>query len=122
MSELKVFYDGSCPLCRREISLMRGLDKDGRIEFAAVSAGVVSVGVDRAQLLARFHVREDGELKSGAEAFAAMWRAIPALRPLGLLAQRPMVLQALESAYKVFLRIRPSLQKAFRRWERAPSS
>ena len=111
MSELKVFYDGSCPLCRREISLMRGLDKDGRIEFADVSAGEVGVGVDRAQLLARFHVREDGELKSGAEAFAAMWRAIPALRPLGL-----------ESAYKVFLRIRPSLQKAFRRWERAPSS
>ena len=122
MSELKVFYDGSCPLCRREISLMRGLDKDGRIEFADVSAGEVGVGVDRAQLLAQFHVREDGELKSGAEAFAAMWRAIPALRPLGLLAQRPMVLQALESAYKVFLRIRPSLQKAFRRGERAPSS
>jgi len=122
MSELKVFYDGSCPLCRREISLMRGLDKDGRIEFADVSTGEVGVGVDRAQLLARFHVREDGELKSGAEAFAAMWRAIPALRPLGLLAQRPMVLRALESAYNVFLRIRPSLQKAFRRWERAPSS
>jgi predicted DCC family thiol-disulfide oxidoreductase YuxK len=122
MSEVKVFYDGSCPLCRREIALMRGLDRNGRIEFADVSAGEVGAGVDRAQLLARFHVREDGELKSGAEAFAAMWRAIPALRPLGLLARSPMVLRGLEAAYLLFLRVRPSLQRAVRRWDRAPSS
>ena len=121
MSEIQVFYDGSCPLCRREISLMRGLDKDGRIEFADVSAREVDAGVDRAQLLARFHVRENGELKSGAEAFAAMWRAIPVLRPLGLLARNPRVLRGLEAAYLGFLRIRPRLQTAFRRWDRAPS-
>ena len=44
--------------------------------------------IDRADLLKRFHAREgDGPLLSGAAAFAAMWRAIPALRPVGELAR-----------------------------------
>ena len=47
---------------------------------------------------------------SGAAAFAAMWRAIPLLRPLGLAARSPLVARVLEVAYAVFLRLRPRLQ------------
>ncbi len=47
----------------------------------------------------------------GASAFAAMWRAIPRLRPLGLLARIPPVLWLLEGAYRIFLRLRPRLQR-----------
>jgi hypothetical protein len=48
---------------------------------------------------------------SGAAAFAAMWRAIPVLRPLGLLARATPVLWLLERAYRGFLVIRPRLQR-----------
>lgn len=48
------------------------------------------------ELLARFHARENGRLVSGAEAFAAMWRAIPLLRPFGLLFRGPFALAVLE--------------------------
>jgi predicted DCC family thiol-disulfide oxidoreductase YuxK len=67
-------------------------------------------------MLARFHASEDGELLSGAAAFAAMWRAIPLLRPLGLLARSPLALRVLEAAYLAFLRVRPALQRAARRF------
>ncbi len=112
MVELVVWYDGSCPLCRREIALMRRLDRRRRIDF--VDAGDPGAGcpADRAALLARFHAREDGVVLSGAAAFAAMWRAIPVLRPLGLLARRPAVLALLERAYGRFLHLRPRLQRA----------
>ena len=30
---VKVWYDGACPLCLREIALMRRLDRRGRISF-----------------------------------------------------------------------------------------
>lgn len=109
---LKVWYDGACPLCLREIALMRRLDRRGRIEFVDVAAGAdPSCPVDRAALLARFHAEEDGVVLSGAAAFAAMWRAIPLLRPLGLAARHPLVLGALEAAYVRFLRLRPRLQR-----------
>ena len=112
MTKLTVWHDGSCPLCRREIALMRRLDRRGAIEFVDVTtAGAASCPRDPAELLARFHASEDGRLLSGAAAFAAMWRAIPLLRPLGLIARAPLVLALLEQAYRAFLRVRPRLQR-----------
>ncbi|WP_324076245.1 MAG: DUF393 domain-containing protein [Erythrobacter sp.] len=114
MSGVKVWYDGACPLCLREIALMRRLDKRGSITFIDVAAGAdPSCPIDRATLLARFHAEEDGVVHDGAAAFAAMWRAIPVLRPLGLAARSPAVLRVLEAAYLRFLRLRPRLQRLF---------
>lgn len=111
MTELTVWHDGACPLCRREIALMRRLDRAGAIRFVDATDGDTVCPLDRADLLARFHAREDGVMLSGAAAFAAMWRAIPLLRPLGLAARRPWVLALLERTYLAFLRFRPRLQR-----------
>jgi predicted DCC family thiol-disulfide oxidoreductase YuxK len=118
VSQLTVWHDGACPLCRREIALMRRLDRAGAISFVDASEPGSACPADRAALLARFHAREDGRMLSGAAAFAAMWRAIPTLRPLGLAARNPLVLAGLERAYRVFLRLRPSLQVVARKLER----
>ena len=115
MPALTIWFDGSCPLCIREIALMRRLDRRRAIEFIDVSQSpAAACPIDRAELLARFHAREDGKLLSGAAAFAAMWRAIPMLRPLGQLARIPAVLGVLERAYLAFLRFRPRLQRLVR--------
>jgi predicted DCC family thiol-disulfide oxidoreductase YuxK len=111
MYRVTVWFDGTCPLCRREIALMRRMDRRGRIAFVDVAAPDTACPIDRRTLLARFHAEEDGRLYSGAAAFAAMWRAIPMLRPLGLLARRPAMLRLLEAAYVRFLRVRPALQR-----------
>lgn len=118
MTELIVWHDGNCPLCRREIALMRSLDRKGAILFVdATEAGDDACPIDRADLLARFHASEDGRLLSGAAAFAAMWRAIPLLRPLGLAARAPWILRGLEPLYRGFLRVRPHLQSMVARLE-----
>lgn len=91
---------------------MRRLDRNRAIDFVDVSENRdPSCPIDQAELLARFHAEEDGEVVSGAAAFAAMWRAIPSLRPLGLLARNGLVLALLERLYRLFLRVRPRLQK-----------
>ena len=113
MTKLIVWHDGACPLCRREIAFMRRLDRRGAIDFVDVSKADAGCPIDAALMMARFHASEDGRLLSGAAAFAAMWRAIPLLRPLGLAARAPWVLAALERLYLVFLRFRPRLQRLF---------
>ncbi|TVV70002.1 thiol-disulfide oxidoreductase DCC family protein [Sphingomonas solaris] len=117
MTRLTVWHDGGCPLCRREIALMRRLDRRGAISFVDARDAPGTCPADRAALLERFHASEDGRLLSGAAAFAAMWRAIPLLRPIGLLARQPAVLAVLERVYLAFLRVRPRLQQMARRLE-----
>lgn len=114
---LTVWFDGGCPLCRREIALMRRLDSRGRIDFVDVSGDIAVAGcpADREALLARFHAREGDRLLSGAAAFAAMWRAIPPLRPFGEAARFPPLLALLELAYRGFLMVRPALQRRMAR-------
>lgn len=111
---VEVWYDGACPLCRREIALMRRLDRAGRIRFVDLSRIADDCPLDPALMLARLHARENGVMFSGAAAFAAMWRAIPVLWPLGQLARVPGVLRLLEACYARFLRIRPRLQALVR--------
>jgi predicted DCC family thiol-disulfide oxidoreductase YuxK len=108
-----VWYDSACPLCVREIAVMRKLDWRNRIAFIDAVDPASSCPIDRAEILARFHATENGQLLSGAAAFAAMWRAIPLLWPLGILARLPIMEHILERAYIRFLRIRPRLQKWF---------
>ena len=94
--------------------MMRRLDWSEAIDFVDVTQlPAVSCPIDRAKMLARFHASENGELLSGAAAFAAMWRAIPVLRPLGLAARSPWLLAKLERLYLLFLRFRPRLQRVF---------
>ncbi len=111
---LTVWYDGACPLCVREIALIKRLDRRGRLAFEDVSGPDTppDCPIDRADLLARFHVRTPaGRVLSGAAAFAAMWREIPVLSPLGHVARIPPVLWMLERGYRLFLRVRPRLQR-----------
>jgi predicted DCC family thiol-disulfide oxidoreductase YuxK len=114
LHSVAVWFDGGCPLCRREIALIRRLDWRERIAFVDVAAPGSACPIDRAALLARFHAGENGVMLSGAAAFAAMWRAVPLLWPLGQIARLPLVLLLLERAYLAFLRIRPRLQARLR--------
>jgi predicted DCC family thiol-disulfide oxidoreductase YuxK len=114
-SRVTVWFDGACPLCQREIALFRWLDRKAqRIAFVDVSAADAGANcpLDRADLLARFHAQEAGQqIVSGAAAFAAMWRAIPALAVMGHIARLPPFLWLLERLYRGFLRLRPRLQR-----------
>ena len=84
-----VWYDGGCPLCRREIALMRRLDRRDAIMFVDIADTNAACPIDRAALLARFHALEGGEMLSGAAALrrcggpfhgfgrSESWRATP---------------------------------------------
>ncbi len=94
---------------------MKRLDRRNAISFVDLTNGQISCPSDRQEMLERFHAEENGEILSGAAAFAAMWRAIPLLRPFGLLARNRFVLTRLDWLYLRFLKVRPHMQKLFKR-------
>lgn len=115
MTRVIVWHDGSCPLCAREVALIRRLDRAGRVQLVDAADASTVCPLDWEELLARFHAQEEGgPVVSGAAAFAAMWRAVPLLRPFGLLARNRHVLALLERLYLRFLRVRPRLQRLAR--------
>lgn len=121
MKSVSVWWDSSCPLCRREISLMKRLDTRKSIDFIDIIGDDGSnCPLDRKTMLARFHAKENGVMFSGAAAFAAMWRAIPSLAWIGRAALRyPLLLKGLEFGYIWFLKgPRPIAQKWLIKWEK----
>ena len=127
--ELTVFFDGSCPLCIREIGFYRrrrGADAIAWIDVSAEPAGeagalLAAPGLSRCDAMARFHVMDaDGALVSGGEAFARLWAALPAFRPLGAIALTPPFRWLLNRAYDIFLTVRPALQSMARRTPASP--
>ena len=110
---VKVWFDSACPLCAREIMIMRKLDWFNKVDFVDVLS-TPDCPTQREHLLERFHAqRLGGPLLSGAAAFALLWRSLPLLRPLGEIARIPFVLRILEILYLRFLAIRPKLQIIF---------
>lgn len=109
-----VYFDGSCPLCRREISYYQAQEGAQAISFVDVSSpdAELGPGLERAQSLARLHVREHcGKLVSGAAAFVSVWRTLPRLAWLARIARLPGVLLLLEGGYRGFLIVRPFVQR-----------
>ena len=78
--DFEVFFDGDCPLCRREIRLLKNLDKRGRIKATDLSDPTFSpatIGVSHASLMAEIHGRTpDGTLVRGVEVFRQLYGAV----------------------------------------------
>jgi len=113
--ELTVYYDGGCPVCRREIAVWQRADGADRLSWVDASEADAELGtdLDRPDALARMHVRDaNGRLIGGAAAFAAMWRAFPKTRWLGRIAGSRPALLVLEPGYRLFLKVRPLWRRA----------
>ena len=107
---LTLYYDGGCPVCTREIGFYRrrrGAESIKWVDLAHCSDAELGQDLSRAAAYARLHARRpDGELLSGARAFAALWQALPAFRLAGRAAALPGVVHGLEWGYRGFLRLR----------------
>lgn len=107
--QIKVLYDGDCPLCMREIRFLRARDHAGRISFEDIAApgfDPARYGLGRRDVMARIHgVLPDGRLVEGVEVFRRLYEQVglgwllaptrwPVLRPL------------FDAAYRAFARNR----------------
>lgn len=108
-----VYFDGACPVCRREIAVYQrgaGAEAVCWVDASACPPDALGGDLPRDQALARLHLRQaDGRLVHGAAAFLAMWAALPQHPRLGQMARlldRPLIVRLLDAAYTAFLRVR----------------
>lgn len=106
---LTVYFDGDCPICRREIDLMKLLNRKGHLQFIDFSQSTYSPeehGYNQCDLGRVIHARRaDGLTITGVEVFRAMWEAI-GLGFLANLSRLPLINKLLVKAYTWFGRNR----------------
>ncbi|MCA9125874.1 MAG: DUF393 domain-containing protein [Planctomycetales bacterium] len=106
---VEVFYDGECPLCLREINLLRRFDRKHRILFTDIADpgfNAAAYGKDMKQFMDEIQGRlPSGEWISGVEVFRLLYAAI-GLRPLVAVTRIPGISHALDAAYQVFAKNR----------------
>ena len=124
--ETTVFYDGQCPLCSREIGFykrQRGAEAINWVDVTKVNLDDLPSGLNREDALARFHVvTAKGELVSGGEAFSNLWLTLPAFNWAGRLFRLSFLAFFLEAGYRLFLPLRPLLQRCLPQTIKQPVS
>jgi predicted DCC family thiol-disulfide oxidoreductase YuxK len=107
--EIKLLYDGDCPLCRREVEFLRRRNRAGRLsleDIAAPGFDPARYGLDAASVMARIHgVLPDGRVVEGMEVFRRAYAAVG----LGWLlapSRWPLVSRLFDRAYAIFARNR----------------
>ncbi len=107
--QIKVLYDGECPLCMREVRFLRRRDRRGRIAFEDIAApgfDASRYGLDQRAVMARIHgVLPDGRIIEGVEVFRRLYAQVG----LGFLlapTRWPLLRPLFDAAYRVFARNR----------------
>lgn len=107
--EVEVFYDGDCPLCIREINMLRWLDKKNKILFTNIAASdfdATSTGLTWNDLMDRIHGRlPDGTMIEGVEVFRRLYSAV-GFEWIVKTTRWPGISHLLDWAYKVFAKNR----------------
>ena len=102
---LELFFDGDCPLCAREVRLLKRLDKRETILFTDIAGpdfNAGDYGRSEAEFNATIHARTpQGVWITGFEVFRQLYNAV-GFGLLVRLTRIPGIAQMLEAAYRVF--------------------
>lgn len=103
-----VLYNGSCPICSREIEGYRRLAARFGVAVDFVDASrddeaLAALGLDADRAARRLHLLENGRLLAGVEAFAALWERLPGWRLVARLVRLPGVRALADFVYEGIL-------------------
>lgn len=103
---IKVFYDGKCGLCAKEIEYYKKIAPTARFEWIDVTENPQALNpykipIDKA--LKRLHtVDMNHKIHIGLNSFIVIWKQLPRFKILGFLASLPLIHIILNYAYNRF--------------------
>ena len=107
--QVEVFYDGECPLCLREIKMLRWMDRREQIRFTNIADSSFSTA-DYGKTMQEFMDEIQGRLPDGTwilgvEVFRRLYAAV-GLGAIVALTRLPGVSHSLDLGYRIFAKNR----------------
>ena len=100
---MKVYFNNSCKICRSEINLYKKENVKG-IDWIDITnnlnAEKETLRNDK-ELLRRLHVKENGKIMQGAEAFLYVWKKIPKYKFLYKFFKVPIIFTIFKYGYEI---------------------
>ncbi|KNA08466.1 hypothetical protein SOVF_162300 [Spinacia oleracea] len=109
--KIKMLYDGDCPLCMREVNMLREKDKEnGAIKFVNISSEDYSPeenqGLDYKIVMGKIHaILSDGTVVTNVEAFRKLYEAVGLGWVYAITKYKPVAIVA-EAVYGVWAKYR----------------
>jgi len=100
---MKVYFNNSCKICKAEIDLYKK-EKIKEINWVDISNNYnaeLETKKNDKELLRRLHVKKNGKIFSGAEAFLLVWKKIPKYKFLYNLLKLPIIFQIFFVGYEI---------------------
>ena len=100
---MKVFFNNSCSICRAEINLYKKEQVEG-IDWVDITHNKKAEAETKKKdksLLRRLHVKKDGKIFSGADAFLLVWKNIPKYKFLYIFFRLPVIFQIFLIGYEI---------------------
>ena len=100
---MKVYYNESCNICKAEINLYKKQNIE-EIEWVDITNNIIAekeTSKNDKSLLRRLHVRDNGQVFEGAEAFLLVWKKIPKYKFLYKFFKLPVIFQIFKFTYEI---------------------
>ena len=100
---MKVYFNNSCKICRSEINLYKKENIEG-IDWVDITDNTnaeIETQKSEKDLIRRLHVKYNGEIIEGAEAFLLLWKKIPKYKFLYNFFRLPIIFQLFSFAYEI---------------------
>ena len=104
---MRVYFNNSCKICRSEINLYKKENVQDNvqdidwIDITNNSDAEKDTFRNDKQLLRRLHVKENGQIIQGAEAFLYIWKKIPKYKFLYKFFKLPIIFTIFKYGYEM---------------------
>ena len=108
--KIKVFYDGKCNICKKEINIYSKIDKNKNFDWVNIHKNtkeIKNTGLSKEELLSVLHIQtQTGSIMKGVEAFGYMWSKFKYLKILSIAIKFKPINMFANFLYKLWLKTR----------------
>tara|TARA_B100001175_G_C19433708_1_gene602467 strand:+ start:686 stop:1045 length:360 start_codon:yes stop_codon:yes gene_type:complete len=107
---IRVFYDGKCGLCRKEINYYKSITEKNLFQWLDIATNpkhLTSINISQKDALLYLHATDiNNNLFIGVDAFILIWKNIKYWRILSIIVSLPVIKQLTTFLYKKFANYR----------------